>query len=467
MVGGLVTAVLTSPELAVPILRAKGVLQNKVLTSQVVKGLREGAKIANQIPVNPQKSLEAAKRLLPERIPAGLSLNPVDAAGKPISDIGRGSAFGKKPTTYYRGGGEGSTPKGKTAQDIIDYETKELGNKIKIEDGIDLKEIKSENTKWLTTTKESAGEYGKVEKVPGNFKILARDNYGGVLVDTKPTDVAKQIPKIDYSKRYGTNPEGLDFAVYPPDTAGNPTPKWSGQLREKGFALDEGFFDTEAEAYNFTQQHKGQMGEKVFNQYRNSRLVSPPKAPPKKAEFVDITEKQIESPKSVFGKTPEVKSGTPFGSITNTKPVINMQERAVELTKKNGGATINLKGDVPTEGFAYSPFKDTETIIPLSEFSEKHVSQFIDKYLDRIMETEGSHLGIWVDDGKVYVDISKVIPDEQIAVADSIKNNQLALFDLSNFETKYIKDYEKTGNTYRHKKQNEGTNQTGGIQTTS
>jgi hypothetical protein len=96
MVGGLVTAVLTSPELAVPILRAKGVLQNKVLTSQIVKGLREGAKITNQFPVNPQKSLEAAKRLLPERVPAGLSLNPVDAAGKPISDIGRGSAFAKK-----------------------------------------------------------------------------------------------------------------------------------------------------------------------------------------------------------------------------------------------------------------------------------------------------------------------------------------------------------------------------------
>jgi hypothetical protein len=196
LVGGLVTAIMTSPELAVPILRAKGVLQNKVLTSQIVKGLKEAAGAANQFPVNPQKSLEAAKRLLPERVPMGLSLNPVDAAGKAISDRTLG-AFAKKPTqsTFYRGGGTGEVVKGKTAQDIIDYETKELGNKIKVEDGANL-ETKSENLKWLTTKSTDAKMYGKVEKIPGNFKIIARDNYGGVLVDTRPIE----SPKTNFGK---------------------------------------------------------------------------------------------------------------------------------------------------------------------------------------------------------------------------------------------------------------------------
>lgn len=143
---------------------------------------------------------------------------------------------------------------------------------------------------------------------------------------------------------------------------------------------------------------------------------------------------------------------------------LQVTQKALELTKKNGGVTINLDGDVPISGFAYSPFKDIETTIPKEQFSEKNIDDFIDKHYDKLNQ-EGNHLGIWEDNGKIYIDISKVNPDEQLAVTDAAKNNQLALFDLSTFETKYIKDYEKTNNTYKYKKQIQGTNQEGDIGT--
>lgn len=143
---------------------------------------------------------------------------------------------------------------------------------------------------------------------------------------------------------------------------------------------------------------------------------------------------------------------------------VQVSKKALELTKANGGATINLDGDVPTKGFAYSPFKDVETVIPKEKFGENHVDDFINKHFDKLNQ-DGHHLGIWEDDGKIYIDISKVNPDEQLAVADSIKNNQLGLFDLSTFETKYIKDYEKINNAYTHKGQNQGASKEGSIGT--
>ena len=94
----------------------------------------------------------------------------------------------KKPAgggRFYRGGGEGSMPKNKTAQDIIDYETKELGNKIQVEPGINLDEIASEKLLWLTESEEDALEYGEAEEVElyGGYRIIARDQDGGVLIE--------------------------------------------------------------------------------------------------------------------------------------------------------------------------------------------------------------------------------------------------------------------------------------------
>ncbi len=90
--------------------------------------------------------------------------------------------------TFYRGGGEGAVPEAKTAQDILNYEIKELGNAdVVAEPGIDLKKIPAKNVQWLTETRKAAAEYGKVQEVKiANYRIVARDDEGGVLVETLP-----------------------------------------------------------------------------------------------------------------------------------------------------------------------------------------------------------------------------------------------------------------------------------------
>ncbi len=144
----------------------------------------------------------------------GIDYQPIiDAA----VDLEKQYLTGEVPrSTFYRGGGEGEIVRGKTAKDIIKYETDELGNAIHIEKGIDLSNIPSERVKWLTTTKKGAAEYGKVATEVGDYKVIARDNYGGVLVDIKPKvggrpkiidpDAAKKAQvAIDLAKSLGTH----------------------------------------------------------------------------------------------------------------------------------------------------------------------------------------------------------------------------------------------------------------------
>lgn len=85
----------------------------------------------------------------------------------------------------YRGGPESAMPKGKTAQDVIGYETKELGNKIEVVPGVDLKAIKSDDLVWLTTDRTSAAEYGHTERREYlGARVIARESDSGILVDT-------------------------------------------------------------------------------------------------------------------------------------------------------------------------------------------------------------------------------------------------------------------------------------------
>lgn len=104
----------------------------------------------------------------------------------------------KTPTTFYRGGGQGEIVRGKTAQDVVTYEQQELGNAdVKTVEGIDLESIPSDKLAWVTETKETAQAYGDAEKVVlSNFRIIARDSFGGLLVEVNPVASKTEAPTV-------------------------------------------------------------------------------------------------------------------------------------------------------------------------------------------------------------------------------------------------------------------------------
>jgi len=133
---------------------------------------------------------------------------------------------------------------------------------------------------------------------------------------------------------------------------------------------------------------------------------------------------------------------------------------AAQMTKANGGITITKKGDIPEDGFAFAPRKDTERIIPADRFSDKDIDSYMQEF-DEVLAMPGAHFGSWVDDGKVYMDVSIVAKDFNEAMRLAEEADQLAVFDLSAFETHYLNDYEKSSGSYTRRGENSGTAQEG------
>jgi hypothetical protein len=113
-------------------------------------------------------------------------------------------------------------------------------------------------------------------------------------------------------------------------------------------------------------------------------------------------------------------------------------DEAYKATLASGGVTINLEGNKPSDGYAYSPYKDSETIFDKVSFKENNIAEFIDKFSDRLLE-QGNHLGIWEDGGKIYIDISQVGDPNEVTISKAEQAGQLAVFDLKNFATIYTK----------------------------
>jgi hypothetical protein len=149
-------------------------------------------------------------------------------------------------------------------------------------------------------------------------------------------------------------------------------------------------------------------------------------------KLVDTTTKPDTPPPAAGAvKIPEIQA-------SESLPKSEVTDQAYKDTVANGGVTIDLGGNKPTEGYAYSPFKDTETIVPKAEFQPNHIDNFVDLNYNKLKES-GNHLGIWEEDGKIYMDVSQVGPANDATITKAESQGQLAVFDLKSFETKYTK----------------------------
>ena len=141
----------------------------------------------------------------------------------------------------------------------------------------------------------------------------------------------------------------------------------------------------------------------------------------------------------------------------------DISAKAKTLTAKNGGVTISLNGDVPENGFAFAPSKITERVINQDRWTLEDVDRFIEDNLDAL-NTDDAFLGVWVDEGKVYMDVSVVVADKTEALVRAKTADQISVFDLEKFETHFIKDNEKIISDAIRKGQVEGAVEGGTAQ---
>lgn len=90
--------------------------------------------------------------------------------------------------------------------------------------------------------------------------------------------------------------------------------------------------------------------------------------------------------------------------------------------KNNGGATLNKNGENCALRSGYQMSVRDLMIIPVYALRKKALAELLTQ-LNR-----GEYLGVWIDNGKAYIDISKRIPTKRQAIEDGIANNQLSVY---------------------------------------
>ena len=106
--------------------------------------------------------------------------------------------------------------------------------------------------------------------------------------------------------------------------------------------------------------------------------------------------------------------------------------------KESGGFTYQLvSNQSPSDGYMVSPYKDREMVVDADRLSARTLSRYMRQNADLL--TRGDHyLGGWLDEGKVYLDISVRKRRRADATALAKQHKQLAFFDLKKLETVYV-----------------------------
>lgn len=102
--------------------------------------------------------------------------------------------------------------------------------------------------------------------------------------------------------------------------------------------------------------------------------------------------------------------------------------------RQQGGCTVKLSdGSSPETGYMVAR-ADCEMTVPTRELDAKIVQRYISEYFAYLAEPK-AFLGIWLNDGIAYLDVSYVFADKQSAINFARLNSQLAIYNVATGET--------------------------------
>ena len=100
----------------------------------------------------------------------------------------------------------------------------------------------------------------------------------------------------------------------------------------------------------------------------------------------------------------------------------NITKATVNSIIRNGGATINNKGERVMLKSGYQVSKCDLLIIPVAELNKYIIKELLGRLIQR-----GEYLGLWIDNGNVYVDISCRVATKRDAIQMGRDLNQLSV----------------------------------------
>lgn len=114
--------------------------------------------------------------------------------------------------------------------------------------------------------------------------------------------------------------------------------------------------------------------------------------------------------------------------------MVNKVAEALAKGAINGGATIDVKGR-PYNGPGYAVSNDRWGLVVAEDaFSVDLVRSWVRKV--RLLPDE--YLGVWRENGRIYLDVSVIVDDIELAKTMARYYNQLAIYSFDDGQTIYV-----------------------------
>lgn len=110
---------------------------------------------------------------------------------------------------------------------------------------------------------------------------------------------------------------------------------------------------------------------------------------------------------------------------------------ALHSTLANGGATVSIVTGVPTptSGYAVS-LPGHERVGRITDTHRNSIRLYV-ATRKTLLSRPGRYLGTWIDEGRLYLDVTEIYPERAVAEHYGAEREQLAIYDLAAGESLY------------------------------
>jgi hypothetical protein len=123
---------------------------------------------------------------------------------------------------------------------------------------------------------------------------------------------------------------------------------------------------------------------------------------------------------------------------------MNLQTFLSEVLKNNGGSYNITTGESnPTDGYMVS-LPNNELVIDANDLCATVLSEYIINNAEELSSNE-SFVGLWIDNGKAYLDVSVKYNDIEAACYVGILSDQKAIYDNANVVAIHLPTPQRSG----------------------
>ena len=142
---------------------------------------------------------------------------------------------------------------------------------------------------------------------------------------------------------------------------------------------------------------------------------------------------------------------------------MNLQIFLSEVLKNNGGSYNITTGEYnPTDGYMVS-LPNNELVIDADDLCAIVLSEYIMTNIEELC-SDKSFVGLWIDNGKAYFDVSVKYNDLETACYVGIINDQKAIYDNANAVAIHLPTAQRSGTMTQQRTYNRmAAKQTAGL----